>query len=250
MSFQVRKFAGQIVSRVTSIYVCHSRKILSNNGFCSTSFFQAGQSTFHTSMSPLLPDSSEISRYPIPPRESLPEDVQRTMNEVEEKGGFLPNVFQTLSYRPDEFRAFFNYYDVLMATDRGNLTKADKEMIVVATSSKNNCLYCIIAHGALHRIYSKNPVLADQIAANWRTADLDERQRAILEFAMDVANCEAPSEDRLKNLEKHGLDRDDAWDIGAITAFFAMSNRMAFVTNMKPNEEFYMLGRMPREKNS
>lgn len=198
-------------------------------------------------LSCLFAEKKDFSRFPVPSVESLPTDIQARINEVTEKSGFTPNVFSTLSYRPAEFRAFFDYYDAVMV-DRGNLTKADKEMIVVATSAENNCLYCIIAHSALHRIYSKNPHLADQIAANWRTADLDDRQRAILDFSMDLCHCRPMSEDKIQNLEKHGLTKDDIWDIGAVVALFALSNRMAYLTNMKPNEEFYLLGRIKKEK--
>ncbi|XP_070540960.1 uncharacterized protein [Ptychodera flava] len=192
--------------------------------------------------------SHPISRFPIPKKEDLPEDVVQQMNEVEEKSGFLPNVFKALSHRPDEFRAFFAYYDALMNKETGRLTKADKEMIVVATSAHNNCIYCIVAHGALLRVFSKNRILADQVAANWRCADLDERQKAILEFAMVVCKSESVTEEHFSALEKHGFDREDAWDIGAIAALFALSNRMAHLSNMRPNDEFYLFGRIPREK--
>ncbi|XP_020611216.1 uncharacterized protein LOC110049735 [Orbicella faveolata] len=163
------------------------------------------------------------------------------------KSGFLPNVFKVLAHRPDEFRAFFMYYDALMLRE-GNLTKAEKEMIVVATSSANNCMYCIVAHGALLRIYSKNPLLGDQVAANWQCADLTERERAILQLAMCVSRSETVDDEHLTALEKHGLNREDAWDIGAIAGLFALSNRMAHLTNMRPNDEFYLLGRAKKEK--
>ncbi|XP_077992958.1 uncharacterized protein LOC144446966 isoform X3 [Glandiceps talaboti] len=192
--------------------------------------------------------SYPISRYPVPDKKDLPEDMVQQMDEVEEKSGFLPNVFKALAHRPDEFRAFFAYYDALMNKETGRLTKADKEMIVVATSAHNNCLYCVIAHGALLRVFSKNRILADQVATNWKCADLDARQRAILEFAMAICKSEAVTEDHFLELEKHGFDREDIWDIGAISAFFALSNRMAHLTNMRPNDEFYIFGRIPREK--
>ncbi|KAJ8026100.1 hypothetical protein HOLleu_33841 [Holothuria leucospilota] len=187
-------------------------------------------------------------RYQFPERASLPDDIKKVIDEVEEKAGFVPNVFSKLSRRPDEFRAFFMFEKALMSKETGNLTKADREMIVVATSSRNKCLYCIIAHGALLRIYSKNPVIADQIAANWRTADIDDRQRAILSFAMKVCEGEELEEDDFNLLKKHGLDEEDAYDIGAITALFAMSNRLANVTMLRPNKEFYLMGRVPKEK--
>ncbi|XP_048745476.1 uncharacterized protein LOC125658296 [Ostrea edulis] len=191
---------------------------------------------------------NDFSRFPVPDVQTLPDDIKTVMETTKEKSGFFPNVFSAMSYRPDEARAFIQYYDAVMAVDRGNLTKADKEMIILATSSENNCLYCIIAHGALHRIFSKNPHLADQIAANWKTADLDDRQRAILDVAMDLCRCQPLSEDKIENLRKHGLDKDDLWDIGAVTALFALSNRMAYLMNLKPNEEFYLMGRIPKQK--
>ncbi|XP_060608660.1 uncharacterized protein LOC132760653 [Ruditapes philippinarum] len=196
-----------------------------------------------------LSEKKDFSRFPVPALDSLPEDVQERFNIVTEKSGFTPNVFRGMSYRPEESRAFFNYYDVVM-NDRpgGNLTKADKEMIVVATSAENKCLYCIVAHSALHRIFAKNPYLADQIAANWKTADLDDRQRAILEVAIDLCHCRPLTEEKCENLKKNGLTDDDLWDIGAVVALFALSNRMAFTMNLKPNEEFYLMGRVKKEK--
>lgn len=191
--------------------------------------------------------SQKFSRFDVPELSSLPDDVRERISEIAEKSGFMPNVFSGLSYRPDELRAFLNYYEVVMA-ERGSLTKADKEMIIVATSAQNNCLYCIVAHGALQRIYSKNPILADQLAANWQTADLDERQRAILDFAMDICHCKPVTDEKITSLEKHGLSKDDAWDIGSVTSFFALSNRMAYLMNLKPNNEFYLMGRVPKEK--
>ncbi|CAL1536077.1 unnamed protein product [Lymnaea stagnalis] len=189
----------------------------------------------------------QISRYPIPDSSHVPEDMQRLMEEAKEKAGFVPNVFQALSHRPKELRAFVNYYDTVME-DRagGHLSKADKEMIIVAVSAYNKCRYCIIAHSALFRIYSKNRILADQIAANWETADIDERQRSILKFAMLIATCQPLSDKDFEVLSQQGLDQEDAWDIGSVVAFFSLSNRMAFLTSMAPNEEFYMLGRLPK----
>ncbi|XP_051893726.1 uncharacterized protein si:ch211-175m2.5 isoform X2 [Pristis pectinata] len=189
-----------------------------------------------------------ISRYPVPYKKDLPYDIVELMEEVETKNGFLPNIFKALSYRPVEFRAFFAYYNAIMKKETGNLSKADRELIIVATSANNCCPYCVIAHSAIHRLYSKNPILADQVVVNRQLADLDDRQRAMLDFALAVSNAENISEDHLKNLEKHGFDKEDAWDIGTITAFFAMSNRLAHFIDLRPNEEFYTLGRLPKEK--
>ncbi|XP_043530486.1 uncharacterized protein si:ch211-175m2.5 [Chiloscyllium plagiosum] len=189
-----------------------------------------------------------IGRYPVPYKKDLPYDIVELMEEVETKSGFLPNIFKVLSYRPVEFRVFFAYYNALMNKETGNLSKADRELIIVATSANNHCPYCVIAHSALHRIYSKNPILADQVVVNRHLADLDDRQHAMLDFAVAVSNAENISEDHLKKLEMHGFDHEDAWDIAAITAFFAMSNRLAHLIDLHPNEEFYMLGRLPREK--
>ncbi|XP_014351004.1 uncharacterized protein SI:CH211-175M2.5 isoform X2 [Latimeria chalumnae] len=170
------------------------------------------------------------------------------MEEVETKSGFLPNVFKVLSYRPVEFRAFFAYYNAIMNKETGRLSKADRELIVVATSIKNGCPYCVIAHSALHRIYSKNPILAEQVTVNWELADLNERERAMLDFALSVSQAENITDEHFKKLESHGFDWDDAWDIATVAAFFSMSNRIAHFTGMRPNEEFYTLGRLPREK--
>ncbi|XP_063046609.1 uncharacterized protein si:ch211-175m2.5 [Engraulis encrasicolus] len=188
------------------------------------------------------------SRYPVPPKTDLPNDIVEVMDEVETKGGFLPNVFKALSHRPEEFRAFFSYYNALMNKETGNLSKADRELIVVATSAHNHCLYCVISHSALHRIYSKKPNLADQVAVNYGTADLSPREHAILDFAMTVCRSENVTEGHFRTLQEHGLDSEDAWDIAAIAAFFAMSNRLAHLTDMRPNAEFYNMGRMPRDK--
>jgi len=191
--------------------------------------------------------NAPISRYPVPKLEDLPDDIRARMFEVQEKAGFIPNVFLTLAHRPDEFRAFFAYHDAVMLRDSG-LTKAEREMIVVATSGANDCLYCIVAHGAILRVYAKNPFVADQVAANYRKADITERQEAMLEFAVKVAlrSSELVDEDYAK-LRAHGFSDEDIWDIGAIAAFFALSNRMANVISMRPNDEFYLLGRTPKK---
>ena len=189
-----------------------------------------------------------ISRYPVPKLEDLPEDIRARMLEVQEKAGFIPNVFLTLAYRPDEFRAFFAYHDALMLRESG-LSKAEKEMIVVATSGANDCLYCIVAHGAILRVYAKDPRVADQVAVNYRKADISDRQKAMLEFALKVALSSSELvESDFDRLRAHGFSDDDIWDIGAIAAFFALSNRMANLIAMRPNDEFYLLGRSPRSK--
>jgi uncharacterized peroxidase-related enzyme len=186
------------------------------------------------------------SRFPVPPIDSLPEDIRSRLLAVQEKSGFIPNVFLTLAFRPDEFRAFFAYHDALMDKD-GGLTKAEREMIVVATSSANQCQYCVIAHGAILRIRAKNPLIADQIAANYRKADITPRQRAMLDFAMKVSQeAQSVSEADFAELSAHGFNQDDVWDIAAISAFFALSNRIANVTAMRPNDEFYLMGRLPK----
>jgi uncharacterized peroxidase-related enzyme len=185
-------------------------------------------------------------RFAPPPLEKLPDDIRARILAVQEKSGFVPNVFLSLAWRPDEFRAFFAYHDALMEKD-GGLTKAEREMIVVATSAANQCQYCVIAHGAILRIRAKNPLVADQIAVNYRKADITERQRAMLDFAMKVSrSAEEVSEDDFATLASHGFSDDDAWDIAAISAFFALSNRMANVTAMRPNDEFYLMGRLPK----
>ena len=186
---------------------------------------------------------AKISRFPVPDLASLPEDIRRRIVAVQEKSGFIPNVFLVLAHRPDEFRAFFAYHDALM-DKAGNLTKAEREMIVVATSNANQCQYCVVAHGAILRIRAKNPLIADQVAVNYRKADITDRQKAMLDFAMKVAmrSCEVGDGD-LEALRRHGFAEEDIWDIAAIAAFFALSNRMANVTSMRPNKEFYTLGR-------
>jgi len=189
-----------------------------------------------------------ISRYPVPSLDDLPPDMKARILEVQEKSGFVPNVFLALAHRPDEFRAFFAYHDALMLKPSG-LTKGDREMIVVATSGANNCVYCVVAHGAILRVYEKNPHVADQVATNYRKADITPRQRAMLAFAMKVAIASGTIEDAdFEALRLHGFSDEDVWDIGAIAAFFALSNRMANMISMRPNEEFYLLGRLPREK--
>jgi uncharacterized peroxidase-related enzyme len=185
-------------------------------------------------------------RFPTPPIDQLPEDIRARLLAVQEKSGFIPNVFLTLAYRPDEFRAFFGYHDALMEKS-GGLTKAEREMIVVATSSANQCHYCVIAHGAILRIRAKNPQISDQIAVNYRKADITSRQKAMLDFAMKVSrDAHEISEEDFAAIASHGFSDDDIWDIVAIAAFFALSNRMANVTAMRPNDEFYMLGRVPK----
>jgi uncharacterized peroxidase-related enzyme len=186
------------------------------------------------------------NRFPTPAIDKLPEDIRNRLLAVQEKSGFVPNVFLTLAYRPDEFRAFFAYHDALMDKD-GGLSKAEREMIVVATSSANQCQYCVIAHGAILRIRAKNPLISDQIAVNYRKADITPRQRAMLDFAMKVAmQAERISEADFAAVAAHGFSDDDIWDIAAIAAFFALSNRMANVTGMRPNDEFYLMGRLPK----
>jgi uncharacterized peroxidase-related enzyme len=187
-----------------------------------------------------------ISRYPVPKLGDLPADIRERIEKVQAKAGFVPNVFLTLAHRPAEFRAFFDYHDALLQKD-GGLTKAEREMIVVATSAANQCHYCVIAHGAILRVYAKNPLLADQIAVNYRKADLEPHQKAMLEFALKVALTSHEIEDAdFPPLRAHGFSDEDIWDIGAIAAFFALSNRMANLINMRPNDEFYLLGRQPK----
>ena len=184
-----------------------------------------------------------ISRFPVPKIADLPDDIRERILAVQEKSGFVPNVFLTLAFRPDEFRAFFAYHDALMDKP-GALTKAEREMIVVATSNANQCQYCVIAHGAILRIRAKNPLIADQIAVNYRKSDITDRQKAMLDFAMKVsARAYEVGDDDVELLKSHGFSEDDIWDIAAISAFFGMSNRLANVTNMRPNDEFYTMGR-------
>ena len=188
-----------------------------------------------------------ISRWPVPQIADLPDDIRARIAEVQEKAGFVPNVFLTLAHRPDEFRAFFAYHDALMLRDSG-LTKGEREMIVVATSGANDCAYCVVAHGAILRVYEKNPLIADQVAVNYRKADITPRQRAMLDFALKVATDSAAIEPAdFEPLRAHAFSDEDIWDIGAIAAFFALSNRMANMISMRPNDEFYLLGRLPRK---
>jgi len=190
-----------------------------------------------------------VSRYPHPDLNTLPEDIRDRILEVQEKAGFIPNVFLAFARRPAEWRAFFAYHDALMLKEEGSLTKGEREMIVTATSAANQCLYCVVAHGAILRIYEKKPFIADQVAVNWRKADISPRERAMLEFAMKVClDSQAIAPADIDALHAHGFDDEDAWDIAAITAFFGLSNRMASFAGMQPNPEFYLMGRLPREK--
>ncbi|AZB65736.1 alkylhydroperoxidase [Cereibacter sphaeroides] len=192
-----------------------------------------------------MTDTAElpVSRFPVPRLSDLPDDIRSRIEAVQEKSGFVPNVFLTLAHRPDEFRAFFAYHDALM--DRlGGLSKAEREMIVVATSTANQCQYCVIAHGAILRIRAKNPLLADQVAINYRKADITPRQKAMLDFAMKVSGrAHEVGETDFEALKQQGFEEEDIWDIAAISAFFGMSNRLANVTSMRPNAEFYAMGR-------
>jgi uncharacterized peroxidase-related enzyme len=190
-----------------------------------------------------------MDRYPMPELKDLPEDMRQRILEVQEKSGFVPNVFLALARRPAEWRAFFAYHDALMLKETGSLTKGDREMIVTATSAANHCLYCVVAHGAILRIYEKKPLVADQVAVNYRKADISPRQKAMLDFAMKVClRSHEIGEEDFAALQAHGFSDEDAWDIAAITAFFGLSNRMASFSNMMPNPEFYLMGRVPREK--
>lgn len=187
-----------------------------------------------------------VSRYPVPALDDLPEDVRARILAVQEKSGFVPNVFLALARRPDEFRAFFAYHDALMEKD-GGLSKAEREMIVVATSAANGCPYCVVAHGAILRIRARNPFIADQVAVNYRKADLNARERAMLDFALKVALASgALAEADFEALRAHDFSDEDIWDIAAIAALFALSNRLANFANIRPNDEFYLLGRVPK----
>ena len=192
--------------------------------------------------------AAPLSRFPVPDLNDLPDDLRTRILAVQEKAGFVPNVFLALAHRPDEFRAFFAYHDALMEKE-GGLTKAEREMIVVATSGANNCLYCVVAHGAILRIRAKSPLVADQVAVNYRKADITPRQMAMLDFALKVAlEAHTIGEADFEALRAQGFSEADAWDIGAIAAFFAMSNRIANVSSLRPNEEFFALGRIPKSK--
>ncbi len=194
-----------------------------------------------------MAEQKAISRFPVPELGDLPDDVREKILGVQEKAGFVPNVFITLARRPAEFRAFFAYHDALMLKETGSLSKADREMIVTATSAKNGCLYCVVAHGALLRIYAKQPLLADQVAVNHRKADITPRQRAMLDFAIKVClDSETIGEADYAALREHGFDDEDIWDITSITAFFGLSNRLANSFSMRPNDEFYLMGRLPK----
>ena len=189
-----------------------------------------------------------MTRYPLPDLNALPEDIRTKVLEVQEKAGFIPNVFLALARRPAEWRAFFAYHDALMLKEDGHLTKGDREMIVTAPSAANNCLYCVVAHGAILRIYEKKPLVADQVAVNYLKADITPRQKAMLDFAMKVCQHSDQIQDQdFAALHAHGFDDEDIWDIAAITAFFGLSNRMASFSNMMPNPEFYLMGRVPKK---
>jgi uncharacterized peroxidase-related enzyme len=189
------------------------------------------------------------ARYPTPDINTLPHDIQARILQVQEKAGFIPNVFVAFARRPAEWRAFFAYHDALMLKEGGNLSKGDREMIVTTTSAANNCLYCVVAHGAILRIYEKKPLVADQVAVNYRKADISPRQKAMLDFAMKVClHSDQINDADFAALQAHGFDDEDAWDIAAITAFFGLSNRMASFSGMMPNPEFYVMGRVPKRK--
>jgi uncharacterized peroxidase-related enzyme len=189
-----------------------------------------------------------ISRWPVPAIDSLPEDLRQRILDVQDKAGFVPNVFLAFAHRPDEARAFFAWHDALLLKDTGSLTKAEREMIIVTTSAANGCLYCVVAHGAILRIYAKAPQLADQVATNYLKADISERQRAMLAFALKVCkDSEHIVEADFAALRAHGFDEEDIWDIGAITALFGLSNRMANLLSLRPNAEFYTMGRQPKK---
>jgi uncharacterized peroxidase-related enzyme len=195
------------------------------------------------------PPRTAAPRYPLPDLNTLPDDIKTKVLEVQEKAGFVPNVFLALARRPAEWRAFFAYHDALMLREDSGLSKGDREMIVTTTSAANQCLYCVVAHGALLRIYEKKPLVADQVAVNYRKADITPRQRAMLDFAMKV--CERShevDEADFAALQAHGFNDEDIWDIAAITAFFGLSNRIASFSGMLPNPEFYLMGRVPKQK--
>lgn len=193
--------------------------------------------------------NAPISRFPVPELKDLPQDLQDRILEVQAKAGFVPNVFLALAHRPAEWRAFMAWHDALLLKETGNLSKGEREMIIVATSAANQCLYCVVAHGAILRIYEKNPLVADQVAINHRKADITPRQRAMLDFAMKVCTASHSVEPAdFDALHAHGFDDEDIWDIGAITAFFGLSNRLANLSAMRPNDQFYLMGRVPRAK--
>jgi uncharacterized peroxidase-related enzyme len=196
-----------------------------------------------------------VNRYPMPDIKEVPEDIRTRILEVQEKAGFVPNVFLALARRPAEWRAFFAYHDALMTPETvgrdSGLTKGEREMIVTATSAANKCLYCVVAHGAILRIYEKKPLVADQVAVNYRKADIPPRQKAMLDFAMKVClHADEIGDEDFAPLHAHGFSDEDIWDIAAITAFFGLSNRIASFSNMMPNTEFYLMGRVPKDKKS
>ena len=190
-----------------------------------------------------------MSRFPLPDLNTLPEDLRTKILEVQEKSGFVPNVFLALARRPAEWRAFFAYHDALMLREESSLTKGEREMIITTTSAANHCLYCVVAHGAILRIYEKKPLVADQVAVNYRKADITPRQSAMLDFAMKVClHSDQIADADFAALHAHGFNDEDIWDIAAITAFFGLSNRMASFSGMMPNPEFYLMGRLPKAK--
>jgi uncharacterized peroxidase-related enzyme len=195
------------------------------------------------------PAAHPISRWPVPDLNTLPDDIKSRILDVQAKAGFVPNVFLALAHRPAEWRAFMAYHDALLLKDTGSLTKGEREMVITATSAANHCLYCVVAHGAILRIYEKKPLVADQVAINHRKADIPPRQRAMLDFAMKVClHSHEVEEADFAALRPHGFSDDDIWDIAAITAFFGLSNRMANVIGMRPNDEFYLMGRVAKAK--
>jgi uncharacterized peroxidase-related enzyme len=190
-----------------------------------------------------------ISRWPVPQLKDLPSDIRERIEQVQEKAGFVPNVFLALAHRPAEFRAFMAYHDALLVKETGSLSKGEREMIIVATSGANNCLYCVVAHGAILRVYEKKPLIADQVAVNHRKADITPRQKAMLDFALKVTRASHEiGEADFEVLRGHGFDVEDVWDIAGISAFFGLSNRMANLMSLRPNDEFYLMGRVPRAK--
>ena len=196
-----------------------------------------------------IADARPISRWPVPRLEDLPDDMRVQIETVAEKTGFVPNVFLALAHRPAEWRAFFAYHDAVMDREGGGLSAADRQLIVVATSAANDCLYCVVAHGAVARIRARDPLIADQVTVDWRKADLTDRQKAMLAFAVKLALRPAEvGEEDIDGLRRHGFTDDDIWDIGAITALFALSNRMAHLTAMRPNDEFFLMGRLSKEQ--
>ena len=188
--------------------------------------------------------NDRVSLFPLPDINTLPDDLKNKILDIQDKSGFIPNVFLALAHRPEEFRAFFSYHDALMSKESG-ISKGEREMIVVATSALNECLYCVVAHGAILRIREKNSLIADQLATNYKKADITDRQRAMLDFAVKVSrHANTISDEDIQALAQHGFSDQDVWDIGSIAAFFALSNRLANMANIRPNEEFYHMGRI------